>query len=229
MIGSSSNQIIKESRCHIQAHTDLAITATGLTQRCWPHTRKRVRVVRRRAARKRVPVTENTSLCGLSCCQGKPASPVRRGGVGKGLAQQGPRRRPTRRYVRFCEGPGVRFPRATRRPERVTSMMLLLPCGHWAPMARFRRARPLILRICCAWVGCPRVGSPTPDTPAAGDGAAPRETGRLAQRLEGLGAPGSGQVGPAPAGDRPVRRRRPAVTERGALDDAYRPRVNALL
>src|SRR5262245_32780625 len=37
------------------------------------------------------------------------------GATGKGPAQQGPRRRPTRPYVRICGGGGVRFPSATRQ------------------------------------------------------------------------------------------------------------------
>jgi hypothetical protein len=44
---------------------------------------------------------------------GKRARPVRRGAVGKGSAPLVPRRRPTLLYARFCERPGVRFPRPT--------------------------------------------------------------------------------------------------------------------
>src|SRR5512135_3836369 len=47
-------------------------------------------------------------------CYGKRARLVRRGAVGKGPGQLAPRRRPTLRHVRICEGRRVKLPPATR-------------------------------------------------------------------------------------------------------------------
>jgi hypothetical protein len=50
-------------------------------------------------------------------CHGKRARPVRRGAVGKGPAQRGPRRRPTRRHAGFGGGPRGKGP-AQQAPRR---------------------------------------------------------------------------------------------------------------